>query len=100
MRNITARRAKKPPSDEVALEARGLGVEGAYRNVDFTLRRGEVLGVAGVIGSGREELTRTLFGFLPQTSGVLLIDGRHGELANAHASCRGGSWLHSARTAD
>ena len=38
------------------------------------------LGVAGVIGSGREELTRTLFGFLPQTSGALR-DRRHaGEL--------------------
>ena len=67
---------QKPPLDEIVVEARGLGVQGAYRNVDFTLRRGEVLGVAGVIGSGREELTRTLFGFLPQTSGVLLVDGR------------------------
>ena len=67
---------QKPPLDEIVLEARGLGVQGAYRNVDFTLRRGEVLGVAGVIGSGREELTRTLFGFLPQTSGALLIEGR------------------------
>ena len=36
----------------------GSAFEGAYRNVGFTLRRGEVLGVAGVIGSGREELTR------------------------------------------
>ena len=51
---------QKPPLNEIVLEARGLGVQGAYRNVDFTLRRGEVLGVAGVIGSGREELTRTL----------------------------------------
>jgi len=71
---------QKPPSDGIVLEARGLGVQGAYRNVDFTLRRGEVLGVAGVIGSGREELTRTLFGFRPQTSGALLIDGRPASL--------------------
>jgi ribose transport system ATP-binding protein len=71
---------QEQPADEVVLEARGLGVEGAYRNVDFMLRRGEVLGIAGVIGSGREELTRTLFGFLPQTSGVLLIDGRQASL--------------------
>jgi ribose transport system ATP-binding protein len=71
---------QEPPGDDVALEARGLGVEGAYRNVSFTLRRGEVLGIAGVIGSGREELTRTLFGFLPQMSGVLLIEGRQASL--------------------
>ena len=71
---------QKPPLDEIVLEARGLGVQGAYRNVDFTLRRGEVLGIAGVIGSGREELTGTLFGFLPQTSGALLVDGRPASL--------------------
>jgi ribose transport system ATP-binding protein len=71
---------QESPGDEVVLEARGLGFEGAYRNVSFTLRRGEILGVAGVIGSGREELTRTLFGFLPQTSGVLLIEGRQASL--------------------
>jgi len=65
-----------PPQPEPVLEARGLGVRGAFRDVDFTLRRGEVLGIAGVIGSGREELTRTLFGFLPQTDGTLRVDGR------------------------
>jgi ribose transport system ATP-binding protein len=64
-----------PPRGEVVLEARGLTVRGVFRDVDFTLHRGEVLGIAGVIGSGREELTRTLFGFLPQTAGVLRIDG-------------------------
>ena len=71
---------QNPPGEEVVLEACGLGVQGAYRNVNFALRRGEVLGVAGVIGSGREELTRTLFGFLPQTSGALHIDGHPASL--------------------
>ncbi len=64
-----------PPQDHVLLEARALTVRGLFHDVDFTLRRGEVLGIAGVIGSGREELTRTLFGFLPQTSGSLHVDG-------------------------
>jgi ribose transport system ATP-binding protein len=66
---------QKPPRPEVVMEARGLTVEGAYHNVDFELRKGEVLGITGVVGSGREELTRTLFGFVPQTSGTLRIDG-------------------------
>jgi ribose transport system ATP-binding protein len=60
---------------EIVMEARGLSVKGAYRDVDFQLHKGEVLGIAGVVGSGREELTRTLFGFGPQTSGRLQIDG-------------------------
>ena len=65
-----------PPRAEIALEAAALSVAGAFRNVDFVLREGEVLGVAGVVGSGREELTRALGGFLPQTSGVLTIKGQ------------------------
>jgi len=61
--------------DAVVLQARGLTAEGHYRDVDFDLRRGEVLGIAGVIGSGREELVRTLFGFLAHTAGTLKVDG-------------------------
>jgi ribose transport system ATP-binding protein len=63
------------PNEEIVMEARGLSVKGAYRAVDFTLHKGEVLGIAGVVGSGREELTRTLFGFVQQTSGTLKING-------------------------
>ncbi len=64
------------PSNDVVLEARGLTVDGVFHDVDFALRRGEVLGIAGVIGSGREALARTLFGFLPQSAGTLLINGQ------------------------
>ena len=66
---------QQSPKEEILMEARGLSVKGAYQAVDFTLHKGEVLGIAGVVGSGREELTRTLFGFVPQTSGALKIDG-------------------------
>ena len=48
----------------------------AYRNVSFKLHAGEILGIAGVIGSGREELTRTLAGFAPHTAGSLEVAGR------------------------
>jgi ribose transport system ATP-binding protein len=66
-----------PPveSDEVALEARGL-VGGPLRGVDFQLQRGEVLGVAGLLGSGRSELLKMIFGAYPLRSGTLLVDGR------------------------
>jgi ribose transport system ATP-binding protein len=66
---------QQAPREEIVMEARGLSVKGSYSAVDFVLRKGEVLGIAGVVGSGREELTRTLFGFVPQTSGTLRIDG-------------------------
>src|SRR5258708_32162572 len=58
------------------MQADGLSVEGAYRQVDFTLREGEILGIAGVIGSGREELPRTLFGFRPHSAGKLTVAGK------------------------
>lgn len=63
-------------STDIVLEARGLTVDGVFHDVDFALRRGEVLGIAGVIGSGREGLARTLFGFLPQSAGTLRINGQ------------------------
>ena len=66
---------QQSPKEEIVMEAHGLSVKGAYQAVDFTLHKGEVLGIAGVVGSGREELTRTLFGFVPQTGGTLKIDG-------------------------
>ena len=62
---------QRPYRDEVLVEARGLGLRGAYRDVDFTLHAGEILGIAGVIGSGREELSRTLAGFAPHDAGTL-----------------------------
>jgi ribose transport system ATP-binding protein len=66
-----------PPvdTDVVVLEARGLA-GGPLRGVDFQLQRGEVLGVAGLLGSGRSELLKMVFGAYPIRSGTLLIDGR------------------------
>ena len=73
---------QKPFRDQVVLETRGLGLAGAYRDVDLTLHAGEILGIAGVIGSGREELTRTLAGFAPHDAGTLEINGRQARLAS------------------
>jgi ribose transport system ATP-binding protein len=67
---------QQPPAENVVMQAERLTVAGAYRNVDFTLRKGEILGIAGVIGSGREALTRTLFGFLPHSAGKLTVAGK------------------------
>lgn len=58
---------------EVALEVRGLSVPGFSQDVTFTLRRGEVLGVAGLIGSGRTETFEGLCGLRPATGEVRLF---------------------------
>ena len=59
----------------VALQVHGLQ-NAAVHNVSFELRYGEVLGIAGLVGSGRSELARTLFGIDPHDSGRILVDGR------------------------
>ena len=72
---------QRAPRDDVVLQAAGLGRAGAYGDVDFELRAGEILGIAGVIGSGREELTRTIAGFLPQDRGSLRVFGQERRFA-------------------
>jgi ribose transport system ATP-binding protein len=67
---------QKPHRAEIAIEADGLSLGGAYRDVSFKLHAGEILGIAGVIGSGREELTRTLAGFAPHDGGRLSVGGK------------------------
>jgi ribose transport system ATP-binding protein len=59
----------------VVLAAKDLGCAGHYRHVDFELHAGEVLAIAGVIGSGREGVVRTLAGLLPHTEGRLELNG-------------------------
>jgi len=60
---------------EVLLEARGLTTATKLRGIDFQLHEGEVLGLAGLMGSGRTELARALFGIDPVQSGDLLLEG-------------------------
>jgi ribose transport system ATP-binding protein len=49
---------------------------GPVRGVDLTLRSGEIVGLAGLVGSGRSSLLRMIFGDLPTESGVIAIDGK------------------------
>jgi ABC-type sugar transport system ATPase subunit len=60
----------------VVLEAEGLGREGTVRDISLALRSGEILGIAGLVGSGRTELALTLFGITPATAGTIRLDGR------------------------
>lgn len=58
------------------LEVRGLTRRGVVEDVSLTLRRGEVLGLTGLVGAGRTELARLLFGADPADAGEIRLDGR------------------------
>ena len=61
--------------DELALELRDVHTANRVHGVSFDVKRGEVLGLGGVLGSGRTEIARAIFGADPVTSGEILIDG-------------------------
>jgi rhamnose transport system ATP-binding protein len=61
---------------KVLLEVQGLGVEGTFSNVSFQLHRGEILGMSGLIGAGRTNVARALFGTEPATEGTIKLDGK------------------------
>ncbi len=58
------------------LEVRGLSKEGQFQEVSFSLWPGEILGLTGLIGSGRTELALSLFGLNPADRGEILLDGK------------------------
>jgi ribose transport system ATP-binding protein len=64
------------PSEEVLLSAKCLSKYGYFKDVNFDLRRGEVLGFCGVEGSGKEELCMVLCGDEPYTTGTVTIKGK------------------------
>jgi rhamnose transport system ATP-binding protein len=64
------------PLGAPVLELNGLCCAGRVENVSFTVHAGEILGIAGLVGSGRTELAETVFGISPATSGSIKINGR------------------------
>lgn len=71
-----SRPADLPVGDEVVMEVKHLTRKDKFEDVSFDLHKGEVLGIAGMLGSGRTELLKSLFGADPYNSGEIKIDGK------------------------
>lgn len=89
------------PTDEVVLDVRGVAQPGIVRDITFQLRRGEILGISGLMGAGRSELARILFGLDACATGDIRLDGEAlGHLPSGERIRRGLAFLTEDRRAE
>jgi ribose transport system ATP-binding protein len=81
-------RPAAPPTGAPVLRAQGLTTPGKLHGAGFALRRGEILGVAGLQGMGQQELFLACFGMAPLTAGSIMVDGREVVLASPRDAIR------------
>ncbi|MGB5839822.1 MAG: sugar ABC transporter ATP-binding protein, partial [Brucella anthropi] len=65
----------RKPTEEVIFSVGGLTRSGLFENIGFELRRGEILGFAGLMGAGRTEVARAIFGADPHDAGTIVLEG-------------------------
>lgn len=66
-----------PQGSKVVLELKDVGRLGAFRNVSFSLHEGEILGICGVMGSGKEDVCNVICGDEKKSSGEILLNGKY-----------------------
>lgn len=76
------------PIGDVVLSVKNLTLDGVFHDVSFDVRAGEILGVAGLVGSGRSNVAETLFGVTPASSGTIAIDGKEVVIDSANKAIR------------
>ncbi|HTH48758.1 MAG TPA: ATP-binding cassette domain-containing protein, partial [Candidatus Limnocylindria bacterium] len=82
----------REPGEEM-LRVEGLTSPGKFRDVSFTLRAGEVLGFAGLVGAGRSEVAQAVFGLDPHATGRVFVRGRELPLNDVQAALGAGLGL-------
>jgi simple sugar transport system ATP-binding protein len=75
---------------DTILEVKGLSDEGIIRNISMHVRAGEVLGLAGLVGAGKTELCKTLFGATRKTTGDIILKGKTLRIKNPHHAVKQG----------
>jgi simple sugar transport system ATP-binding protein len=76
--------------EKVLLEVRGLSKKHNFQDISFVLHAGEILGITGLIGSGRTELALALFGISPADSGEILVDAKPVHISSVQDAVRAG----------
>lgn len=81
---------RSPNVGDVVFEAKDLSSDNGIRDVSFTVRAGEIVGMAGLVGAGRSETARAIFGVDAKTSGRCLLDGRELDIRSPGDAIRAG----------
>lgn len=76
--------------DDPILEVRNLSKRGNFVDVSFTLNRGEILGVTGLVGAGRTEMVQAVYGMNPPDSGQIVVDGKEVRILSSEDAVRHG----------
>lgn len=66
---------------DVALKVEGLTLPGVFSDISFEICKGEIVGLGGLVGAGRTDVARALFGVVPATSGAILVGGQSVDIA-------------------
>jgi rhamnose transport system ATP-binding protein len=67
---------------EIALKVDHLTCAGIFEDISFEIHKGEILGMAGLVGAGRTDVARAIFGVVPATGGTIQIEGRQVEITS------------------
>jgi simple sugar transport system ATP-binding protein len=84
----TYQRDREKFSNDNLLEVKNLNRKGHYRDISFSIKRGDILGITGLIGSGRTELALSLFGLNKPDSGDIILDGNPVSIQSADEAMR------------
>jgi ABC-type sugar transport system ATPase subunit len=92
-RDVTLERTRQDKRGDKVLEVKGLSRANAVRDVSFDLHRGEILGLAGLVGAGRTEILRLMFGVDKKDAGEIRIDGKPVEIDSCLGAIKQGMAL-------
>lgn len=88
--NIYGEREKGTEPGDVLFEVRNISRKGVFENVSFNVRRGEIVGLAGLVGAGRTEVGRAIFGAEPVESGEIYLEGKKLNIRNTKQAIENG----------
>jgi simple sugar transport system ATP-binding protein len=90
--NISETRIAPPlkPSNAKVIEVKNLSTKPTFADVSFSIAPGEILGITGLLGSGRTELAEAIFGQYPVDSGEIIVEGKSIQLNSSSAAIKAG----------